>query len=254
MLRVFSFLYAVFAYLGFLAVVTYFMAFLAGVLVPITVDTPSQLPLVAAIAIDVGLILLFAAQHSIMARPAFKRVWTKFVPEPIERATYVWASNFVLAIVLFCWQGIDLVIWDIQQPALRITMWMLYVVGFTMVPVVSVMINHFDLFGLRQAWLHLKQKEYEPLPFRTPLLYSIVRHPLYVAWAAAFWFTPTMTAGHFLFAVGMTVYMGLAAIIEESDLVNVYGDKYRQYQRSVPMFVPKLSDRTRPKTTESATM
>jgi len=249
MLRVFYFLYAVSAYLGFLAIVTYFMAFLAGVIVPITVDTPTGLSLGAAIAIDIGLILLFAAQHSVMARPAFKRLWTKIVPVPIERATYVWASNIVLAVVLFCWQGIDLVVWDIQQPVVRTTMWVLYLVGFTMVPVVSLMINHFDLFGLRQAWLHLKQEEYQPLPFRTPLLYAIVRHPLYVAWAAAFWFTPTMTAGHFLFAVGMTLYMGLAAIVEERDLVNAYGEKYRDYQRTVPMFVPKLSDRNTPKKT-----
>lgn len=252
MLRIISFLYAVSAYLGFLAIVTYFMAFLAGMIVPITVDTPSQLPLAAAIAIDIGLISLFAAQHSIMARPAFKRMWTKIVPEPIERATYVWASNIVLGIVLFCWQGIDMVIWDIQQPALRITMWALYVIGFLMVPVVSLMINHFDLFGLRQAWLHLNEKEYQPLPFRTPLLYALVRHPLYVAWAAAFWFTPTMTAGHLLFAAGMTVYMGLAAIVEERDLINVYGDQYRKYQRTVGMFVPRLTGRTSPE--ETATM
>ncbi|MFN3152070.1 methanethiol S-methyltransferase [Bremerella sp.] len=252
MLRVFSFLYAVFAYFGFLAVVAYFMAFLAGIIVPVTVDTPSPLPLGAAIAIDIGLIALFAAQHSIMARPAFKRMWTKIVPEPIERATYVWASNIVLAIVLLCWQGIDLVIWDIQQPALQITMWALYVIGFLMVPVVSLMINHFDLFGLRQAWLHLMQKEYKPLPFRKPLLYALVRHPLYVAWAAAFWFTPTMTAGHLLFAMGMTVYMGVAAIIEERDLVRVYGEQYRHYQRTVGMFVPRLSSGNTPN--ESITM
>ncbi len=251
MLRVFSFLYAVVAYLGFLAVVTYFMAFLAGAAVPITVDTPSELPLAAAIAIDVGLILMFAAQHSIMARPAFKRAWTKIIPEPIERATYVYASNLVLVLVMLFWQGIDLVIWDIQQPVLRTALWALYLIGFTMVPAVSLMINHFDLFGLRQAWLHLKQEEYQPLPFRTPLLYSLVRHPLYVAWAAAFWITPTMTAGHVLLAVGMTSYMGLAAIIEERDLVHVYGDKYRHYQRTVGMFVPKLGDRTPP--TESIT-
>lgn len=246
MLRALSFLYAVAAYLGFLAVVAYFMAFLAGIIVPVTVDTPTGLSLAAAIAIDIGLISLFAAQHSIMARPAFKRMWTKIVPEPIERATYVWASNIVLAIVLLCWQGIDIVIWDIQQPALRITMWALYVIGFLMVPVVSLMINHFDLFGLRQAWLHLMQKEYKPLPFRTPLLYALVRHPLYVAWAAAFWFTPTMTAGHLLFALGMTVYMGVAAIIEERDLVRVYGEQYRHYQRTVGMFVPRLSNGNTP--------
>lgn len=251
MLRALSFLYAVVAYLGFLAVVTYFIAFLAGAFVPVTVDTPSSLPLAAAIAIDIGLILLFAAQHSIMARPAFKQVWTKVVPKPIERATYIYASNIVLAIVLLCWQGIDVVIWDVQQPAMRMTLWALYLIGFTMVPVVSLMINHFDLFGLRQAWLHLQEKEYQPLPFRTPLLYSLVRHPLYVAWAAAFWITPTMTAGHLLFAIGMTVYMGVAAIIEERDLVNVYGEQYREYQRNVGMFVPKFSDRTSSTSTNS---
>ncbi|PQO39207.1 hypothetical protein C5Y96_04950 [Blastopirellula marina] len=253
MLRALSFLYAVAAYLGFLAVVTYFIAFLAGAFVPVTVDTPTSLPLGAAIAINIGLVLLFAAQHSIMARPAFKQAWTKIVPVPIERATYIWASNIVLAIVLLCWQGIDVVIWDIQQPALRMTLWALYVIGFLMVPAVSLMINHFDLFGLRQAWLHLQDKEYHPLPFRTPLLYALVRHPLYVAWAAAFWVTPTMTAGHLLFAIGMTVYMGLAAIVEERDLVNIYGEQYREYQRTVGMFVPKFADRTSAPPTESVT-
>ncbi|MEW4451689.1 methanethiol S-methyltransferase [Bremerella sp. JC817] len=243
MARTFTFLYAILGYLGFLAIAAYFMAFLAGILVPVTIDTPSSLPLAGAIAVDVALILLFAGQHSTMARPGFKQMWTKIVPAPMERATYVFASIVVLAIVMGCWQGIDMVIWDVQNPAMRTLLWGLYLIGFTMVPVVSLMINHFDLFGLRQAWLHMKEREYSPLPFRTPLLYSIVRHPLYLAWTAAFWFTPTMTAGHLLFAIGMTAYMGLAAIVEERDLVEFHGDDYREYQQTVPMFIPRLFGR-----------
>ncbi|MBI1247235.1 isoprenylcysteine carboxylmethyltransferase family protein [bacterium] len=243
MLRIFSFLYALLAYGMFLGIAAWFMAFLAGAFLPVTVDTPSKLPLAAAVAIDIALLLLFAAQHSIMARPAFKKVWTKIVPQPMERSTYVFASNIVLAVVLLFWQGFDMVIWDVQQPALRIVLWSLYLIGFTMVPVVSMMISHFDLFGLRQAWFHLQGQDYQPLPFRTPLLYALVRHPLYVAWAAAFWITPTMTAGHLLFAIGMTTYMGLAAIVEERDLVGIHGDKYREYQQTVPMFIPRLFGR-----------
>lgn len=243
MIRLLSLAYAVLAYVMFLAIMGYFLFFLAGGVVPITVDTPSQHSLAVAIGINVALILLFALQHSVMARPAFKRMWTKIVPAPMERATYVYASNVVMIVLIFFWQGIDITLWNVQQPIARTILWGLYVVGFLMVPVVSLMINHFDLFGLRQAWLHLQDQEYRPLPFRTPLLYAIVRHPLYLAWGAAFWITPTMTAGHLLLAVGMTVYMGVAAVIEERDLVGVYGDQYRKYQKDVPMFVPRLTGR-----------
>lgn len=243
MTRILTLPYALLAYLIFLATMGYFLFFLAGAVVPITVDSPSQHSLTVAIAIDIALILLFAVQHSVMARPAFKRMWTKIVPASMERATYVHASNVVLIVLIVFWQGIDIKLWDIQQPIVRTAIWVLYVFGFLMVPVVSLMINHFDLFGLRQAWLHLKDREYQPLPFRTPLLYAIVRHPLYLAWGAAFWITPTMSAGHLLLAVGMTIYMGVAAVIEERDLVGVYGDQYRKYQKDVPMFVPRLGSR-----------
>ena len=243
MFRILSIVYAVIAYLSFLAVVNYFLFFLAGAVVPITVDTPSEHSVTTAVIIDLGLILMFALQHSVMARPAFKRAWTKIVPAPIERATYVHASNIALVVLIYFWQGIDITLWDIQQPILRYMLWGMYLVGFLMVPTVSLMINHFDLFGLRQVWLHWNNQAYQPLPFKTPLLYSVVRHPLYVAWAAAFWITPTMTAGHLLLAVGMTVYMGVAAVIEERDLVGVYGDTYRRYQKQVPMFVPRMSTR-----------
>ncbi|PQO28172.1 methanethiol S-methyltransferase [Blastopirellula marina] len=249
MFRILSLVYAIFAYVMFLAIMGYFLFFLAGGVVPITVDTPSQHSLAVAIGIDLGLILLFAVQHSVMARPAFKRVWTKIVPAPLERATYVYASNVVMIVLILFWQGIDITLWNVQQPIVRTFLWGLYLVGFLMVPVVSLMINHFDLFGLRQVWLHLKDQEYRPLPFRTPLLYAIVRHPLYLAWGAAFWITPTMTAGHLLLAVGMTVYMGVAAVIEERDLVGVYGDQYRQYQKEVPMFVPRLTGPLEPEGT-----
>lgn len=232
-----------FSYLLFLATFALLMAFVAGVelngvALPKTMDTPTNLPLWLAVAIDVGLVGLFAAQHSVMARPAFKRVWTKVIPRPIERSVYVLLSSVVLIVLMVFWQGIDGVVWNVEPSTLRGAIWSLFVVGWLAVPVVSLMISHADLFGLRQVWLHLRGKAYEPLPFRTPLAYRYVRHPLYIGWAIAFWATPTMTAGHLLFAATMTLYMVGAAVIEERDLLAHFGERYAEYRRRVPMFVP----------------
>lgn len=227
-----------FSYLLFLATFAALMAFVGGVLLPRTIDTPSTLPLTLAILANLGLIALFAAQHSVMARPAFKRMWTKIVPRPIERSVYVLLSSAVLIVLMLFWQGIDGVVWHVESPTLRGAIWALFVVGWLAVPVVSLMISHFDLFGLRQVWLHLRGKPYEPLPFRTPFAYRYVRHPLYLGWAMAFWATPTMTVGHLLFAATISVYMIGAAIIEERDLIAHFGERYADYRRRVPMFVP----------------
>jgi protein-S-isoprenylcysteine O-methyltransferase Ste14 len=191
------------------------------------------------VVINVLLALLFAAQHSIMARPAFKRVWTRIVPEPIERSTYVFVSCVVTGLLMWQWRGIDAVVWDVRQPVLRGLLWGSFAFGWLLVPAVSLMINHFDLFGTRQVWLYLRGRTYQPLPFRVPLLYKHVRHPLYIGWATAFWATPTMTAGHLLFTATLTIYMGLAARVEERDLVRFFGRQYEEYRRRVPMFVPR---------------
>ncbi|HMP04958.1 MAG TPA: hypothetical protein PJ982_01305, partial [Lacipirellulaceae bacterium] len=172
--------------------------------------------------------------------PGFKRRWTRIVPKPIERSTYVLASNLVLIAVMALWQPINAVVWDVQNPLGRGALWALFAAGWLMVPAVSLMINHFDLFGTRQAWLHLRGREYSPLPFRTPLLYAHMRHPLYVGWALAFWATPTMTVGHLLLAGVLTAYMALAALIEERDLVAHFGRQYVEYARSVPRYLPRL--------------
>jgi protein-S-isoprenylcysteine O-methyltransferase Ste14 len=246
MQRLAFFVYGVFCHVLFLGVFAWLAAFLGNWFVPQTIDARANTttPL-AAVAIDLALVLLFAAQHSVMARPWFKRVWTRFVPTPIERSTYVLASCLVTALLIWQWQPIGLVIWQVEQP---IAWWLLtglFVAGLLGVPAVSLMINHFDLFGTRQVWLHLRQQEYQPLEFRTPLAYAFVRHPLYVGWTIAFWATPTMTAGHLLFAVAMTAYMGIASIWEERDLLAYFGQQYADYRRRVPRFFPALT-RSRP--------
>lgn len=239
MKRSLFFLYGLLNHLLFFAVFGYLALFVADLIVPQTIDSTATGTTGAAVAIDLALLGLFAAQHSIMARPAFKRWWTRIVPQPIERSTYVLAANIVTALLIWQWRGIDTIVWDVQQPFLRAVVWGLFVAGWLLVPTVSLMINHFDLFGTRQVWLYLRGRSYESLPFRTPMLYKHIRHPLYVGWTIAFFAAPTMTVGHLLFAVVMTVYMALAAIVEERDLVAHFGQKYLSYRQNVPMFIPR---------------
>ena len=247
MKRILFFAYGVLCHLLFLVIYAWLACFLGNLLVPSTIDGPAAGgSTAAAIVVDLLLLAAFALQHSAMARPAFKRLWTRLVPEPIERSTYVLISCLVTALLIWQWRPIPLVVWSVQQPVGWWILSALFAVGVLAVPGVSLMINHFDLFGTRQVWLYLRGKEYTPLPFRTPLAYSWVRHPLYVAWALSFWATPTMTAGHLLFAAVLTGYMAAAALVEERDLVAFYGQKYLEYRRRVPMFVPLLKGRRRP--------
>jgi methanethiol S-methyltransferase len=233
------FLYGVLNHLLFFAVFAYMAGFVGNFLVPKTIDSPADASVAVAVGIDLLLLALFAAQHSIMARPAFKRIWTRVVPLPIERSTYVLIANLVTILLMWQWRGIDAIVWDVQQPVLRAGIWCLFAIGWLLVPSVSLMIDHFDLFGTRQVWLYLHGRDYEPLPFRVPLLYRHVRHPLYIGWAIAFWAIPTMTVGHLLFAAILTGYMVLAATIEERDLVAYFGKHYEDYRSRVPMFVPR---------------
>jgi methanethiol S-methyltransferase len=234
------FAYGVACHLLFLVVYAWFCGFTGNLLVPKSIDTPTETAFGPALAINLALLLAFGLSHSIMARPAFKRVWTKLVPKPIERSTYVLVSCIMLGLLMWQWRSMGGVVWDIQNPIGRGVLWTLFAAGWLMVPAVSLMINHFDLFGTRQVWLYLKGREYESLPFRTPMLYARVRHPLYIGWALAFWATPTMTVGHLLFAVVLTGYMGLAALVEERDLMAHFGDRYENYRRTVPRFIPRL--------------
>ena len=246
MKRSLFFAYGVICYLMFLGIYAYFCAFTANVLVPWSIDAPVVGSWQSAVVINLVLLAAFGIQHSVMARPAFKQFWTRIVPQPIERSTYLLASFIVLALFMWQWRPIDAIVWDVQNPIGRVVLWALFAAGWLMVPAVSLMISHFDLFGLRQVWLHFQGREYEPLPFRTPLLYGHIRHPLYVGWALAFWATPTMTAGHLLFAVGLTGYMMAAALVEERDLIAHFGHQYVAYCQSVPRYLPRLGNRSTP--------
>ncbi len=195
----------------------------------------------AALPINLLLIAIFAVQHSVMARPGFKRVWTRLVPETIERSTYVWISNGVTILLMWQWRPMDAMVWNVEQPIARGLLWGLFAVGWLTVPLVTLLINHFDLFGTRQVLLFWRNQQYTHLPFRTPSLYGYVRHPLYLGFVLAFWATPTMTVGHLLLAASLTLYMVVAAYVEERDLVAHFGRQYVHYQQNVRMFVPRLT-------------
>jgi protein-S-isoprenylcysteine O-methyltransferase Ste14 len=235
------FIYGVGAHVLFFAVFAYLAGFVGNFIVPKSIDSPTTTPAGLAVVINLLLLGLFAAQHSIMARPWFKRHWTRLVPQPIERSTYVLLANFVTMLLIWQWRAIDTVVWNVEQPVLRGLLWSMFAAGWLLVPFVSLLIDHFDLFGTRQVWLYLRGRAYEAMPFRLPLFYRHVRHPLYIGWTIAFWATPTMSLGHLMFAGVLTSYMALAAIAEEHDLVTHFGGDYEDYRRHVPMFIPKLT-------------
>ena len=243
--RVVVFAYGVASYGVFFATFLYAVGFIGNLVVPKTMDSPSRIPFLYALGIDVLLLGIFAVQHSVMARPWFKRAWTRIVPEPAERSTYVLLSSLALIALFAFWQPLGGTVWNIENPTGRLVMYQLFGLGFGMVLIATFLINHFDLFGLRQVWLYLIGKQYTQLTFRTPLFYKYIRHPLYVGWFMAFWFTPTMTGAHLLFAVMTTVYILMAIWWEEKDLIAVFGEKYERYRESVPMFIPNVSTQRR---------
>ena len=196
-----------------------------------------------ALLTDTLLIALFGVQHSVMARPSFKRWWTKFVPEPIERSTYVMFTNAALILLFAFWQPIGGTVWEVQNPAGRAALWTLYALGWLAVLATTFLINHFDLFGLRQVWLYFRGKPYTHIGFRTPGPYQFVRHPLYVGWITAFWATPTMTLTHVVFALGLTTYILIAIPFEERNLIQYHGKNYADYRRRVPMLIPGIGKR-----------
>jgi methanethiol S-methyltransferase len=201
--------------------------------------------LAQALLIDVGLLGLFALQHSIMACPAFKRWWTTFVPAPVERSTYVLFSSLALLLLFWQWQSMGGTIWHVENSTARLLLYGLFTFGWLLVLVSTFLINHFDLFGLRQVYLYLRGKEYTALNFATPWPYKLVRHPLYVGWLFAFWATPTMTAAHLVFALVTTAYILIAIRLEEQDLLAAHGEAYAEYRRHVPMLVPRFFARKR---------
>jgi protein-S-isoprenylcysteine O-methyltransferase Ste14 len=231
--------YGVLSYTLFLATSLYAVGFIGGFLTPTWLDGPRQGSLAAALAIDGGLLALFAVQHSGMARPGFKRWLIRFVPGPAERSTYVLLSSAALLVLFWQWRPLGGVVWEVPGEAARAAVSAVFAAGWLTVLGTTFLINHFDLFGLRQVWLAFRGVPYTPLRFTTPGPYRLVRHPLYVGWLTVFWAAPTMTAAHLLFAVGMTVYILAAIRWEERDLVAAHPE-YAAYRRRVPMLLPRL--------------
>jgi protein-S-isoprenylcysteine O-methyltransferase Ste14 len=229
--------YGVKAYLLFFVTYLYAAGFVGNLVVPKSLDSTPTAPFGTALLINLGLLGLFAIQHSVMARPWFKRVLVRLVPQAAERSTYVLASSLALILLFWQWSPLGGVVWDIQNQTGRALMYAAFAFGWSLVFVTTLLINHFDLFGLRQVWLYLRGREYRSLQFVTPGPYRLVRHPLYLGWLFAFWATPTMTVTHLLFAVMTTGYILVAIQFEEHDLVNAHPE-YAEYRRRVPMIVP----------------
>ena len=235
--------YAAVCYIVFLAAFLYSIGFVGGFGVPHTVDQGIDASLTEALVVNVLLLGLFALQHSVMARPAFKRWWTRFVPMTIERSTYVLLSSLVLFLMFWQWRTMPAVIWDVTWAPGRVALWTLFALGWVLALVSTFLINHFDLFGLRQVYLAWRGTPYTDLEFRTTLLYRFVRHPLMLGFVIAFWAIPTMTAGHLLFAAATTGYILVAMHMEEHDLIAALGQQYREYRTRVPMLIPGLHRR-----------
>ena len=238
--RILFFIYGTVCYLLFLGIFLYAVGFLGNVGVPTTIDGTPQTSLGLALTINVVLLGIFAIQHSVMARQEFKRWWTQYIPQPIERSTYVLFTNIALALVFYAWQPMGGEVWMIQDWLGQGLMYGLFAIGWGIVFLASLMINHFDLFGIRQVWLYFRKQEYRHLKFKTPALYQHVRHPLYVGWLLIFWATPTMTSAHLVFALMTTIYILMAIQWEEKDLVDSHGKAYEEYRRQVPMLIPQL--------------
>ncbi|MCE7924762.1 MAG: isoprenylcysteine carboxylmethyltransferase family protein [Haliscomenobacteraceae bacterium CHB4] len=238
MKRLLVLLYGVVVYCLFFGTFLYMIGFVENLFVPKSIDGAPQIPLTTALLINAALLSLFALQHSIMARPAFKRWWTQFVPEPIERSTFVLFTCICLITMVYFWQPLGGVIWSVENDVLAGVLTGVSMIGWLVVLIATFMINHFDLFGLRQVWLYFQGKPYENVKFRLPLFYKYVRHPLYLGFLIAFWAAPVMTITHFFFAVMTTGYILTAIQLEERDLIALYGDKYRKYKKWAPMLIP----------------
>jgi protein-S-isoprenylcysteine O-methyltransferase Ste14 len=231
------FLYGVVCYLAFFATFLYAIGFIGNFRVPKSIDSGPHRPFTYALAVNAALLGLFAVQHSVMARQWFKRAWTRIVPAPVERSTYVLFSSLALLFLFWKWEPMGRVIWNVDSGAGQFLLFTLYAAGWLIVLLATFLINHLDLFGIRKVWLHLRGIPYSPLRFRTPFLYRLVRHPLYVGWLLVFWSAPLMTLAHLVFAIATTAYILLAIQFEERYLVRMHAE-YAEYRRRVPMILP----------------
>ncbi len=236
--RSIAFLYGVFAYILFLGTILYAIGFVSNLVVPKTLETGTAGPLAEALIVNLVLMSIFALQHSVMARKQFKQWWTQFVPKAVERSTYVLLSNLALILLMWQWRPMPAVVWHIGDPQIAMAVTGVSLVGWVIVFTSTFLINHFELFGLHQVTTDLAGRTIPAPRFRTPLYYKFVRHPLYLGFIIAFWAAPTMTAGHLLFAAVTTAYIFVGILLEERDLIDLFGDDYRRYKKRVSMLVP----------------
>ena len=232
-----AFTYGLACYMFFLSTFLYVVGFTGGFLVPKTIDSGAAVPVAQAVFMNLALLSIFAAQHSVMARRSFKRWWTRIVPESIERSTYVLAATLALALLVAQWQPIPEVVWHVEGPAATL-MWIVFAIGWGVVLLSTFLIDHFALFGLKQSASSLVRRAVQEPEFRTPSLYRYVRHPIYLGFVLTFWSVPTMTAGHLMFSAGGTAYILLGIMFEERDLIHQFGDRYRRYREEVGMLLP----------------
>jgi protein-S-isoprenylcysteine O-methyltransferase Ste14 len=243
MARILAFLYGLAVYVLFLAAFTYAIGFVSGVAVPKTIDTGTVVPLTEAIVVNLLLLSVFAIQHSVMARKPFKRWLTKFIPASIERSTYVLFATLALIMILVHWRPIPAVVWQVSDPTLAMVVLGISFFGWGLLLLATSLINHFELFGLHQVIVNFLGRRMPEPHFKTPVLYKVVRHPIYLGFIIAFWAAPVMTVGHLLFASVTTAYIFVGIWLEERDLIGEFGDEYRRYRRRVGMLVPFLSRR-----------
>lgn len=238
MQKIVAFLYGLAAYLVFFVTFLYAIGFVSGLVVPKTIDTGPIVPMEAALIVNLLLMSLFAVQHSVMARRQFKQWWTQYVPASVERSTYVLFASLALILLFWQWRPIPMVVWQATDPQIAMMVMGLSFFGWLLVLLSTFMINHFELFGLHQVANNLAGRTMAPPRFKTPLLYKVVRHPIYLGFIVAFWAAPVMTVGHVLFAAVTTAYIFVGIFLEERDLFELFGDEYRRYRERVSMLIP----------------